>query len=209
MIRGGIPKQSTVLVVGGTGAGKTLLGLQFIIAGLKQGEPGVIVLLEEHEDRLICEVSGFGWHLKNSIDQGLLRIIYSDLHNISPDEHNLIIKSCIEEIGAKRLLLDNIFKLESAIPNRLELKNHIKLFTDFLKHKGITVMLTNEVSGSFNPGQMPDVSISSIVDAIILLHFIDEQSRFDHGISIPKLRCSGHDMSIRKYIIGNSGIEII
>jgi circadian clock protein KaiC len=70
-------------------------------------------------------------------------------------------------------------------------------------------MLTYEVSGSFNPGQMPEVSISPIVDAIILLHFIDEQSRFDHGISIPKFRSSDHDMSIRKYIIGNNGIEII
>jgi circadian clock protein KaiC len=120
-----------------------------------------------------------------------------------------MIKSCIEEIGAKRLFFDNIYKLESAISDTLELKNHINLLTDFLKYNGITVMLTYEVSGSFNPGQMPEVSISPIVDAIILLHFIDEQSRFDHGISIPKFRSSDHDMSIRKYIIGNNGIEII
>jgi len=209
MIRGGIPKQSNVLVVGGTGTGKTVLGLHFIIAGLMLGEPGVIVLLEEHENQLIREVSRFGWDLKSFIDQGILRIIYSNLHNISPDEHNLMIKSCIEEIGAKRLFFDNIYKLESAIPDTLELKNHINLLIDFLKYKGITVMLTNEISGSFNPGQMPEVSISSIVDVIILLHFIDEQSRFDHGISIPKLRGSGHDMSTRKYIIGNNGIEVI
>ncbi|MFV9629811.1 MAG: ATPase domain-containing protein [Methanosarcinales archaeon] len=209
MIRGGIPKQSTVLVVGGAGTGKTVMGLHFIIAGLMLGEPGVIVLLEEHENQLIREVSRFGWDLKSFIDQGLLRIIYSNLNNISPDEHNLMIKSCIEEIGAKRLFFDNIYKLESAISDTLELKNHINLLTDFLKYNGITVMLTYEVSGSFNPGQMPEVSISSIVDAIILLHFIDEKSRFDHGISIPKLMSSDHDMSIRKYIIGNNGIEII
>ena len=52
-------------------------------------------------------------------------------------------------------------------------------------------------------------SISSIVDAIIMLNFTDAGNRFDHTMSVLKLMGSHHDLSIRKYIIGDHGIEIV
>jgi circadian clock protein KaiC len=209
MMHGGIPSQSTILVMGGAGTGKTLLGLQFIMAGLKLGEPGIIILFEEREDQLIYEASRMGWDLKGFMDSGLLRMIYVNPRNISPDEHNLDIQSHVENIGAKRLLYDGVYNLESVIPDPVELREHIRLLTDYLKCKGITVMLTNEVSKKFTPDNMPDMSISSIADAIIMLNFTDGQNRFDRTMSVLKLRGSHHDMSVRKYIIGDHGIEIV
>ena len=138
-----------------------------------------------------------------------MQIIYSDLQDISPDELNLIIKSGIEDVNAKRLLFDSIYNLKSLIPDPMEFKNHIKVLTDFLKYKGLTVILNNEVSELFYPERMSKVNISSIVDVIILLYFLDGQTRFDRALSILKLRRSNYDMSVRKYIIGNNGIEVI
>jgi circadian clock protein KaiC len=209
MMHGGIPKYSTTLVVGGPGAGKTLIGLQFIIAGLVKGEPGVIVLFEERGDQLIYEASELGWDLKKYINQGLLQIICSDLQDISPDELNLVIKSSIEDVNAKRLFFDSICNLKSLLPDPMELKNHIKVLTDFLKYNGLTVILNNEVSGLFYPERMSEVNISSIVDVIILLYFLDGQNRFDRALSILKMRRSNYDMSVKKYIIGKNGIEVI
>ncbi len=209
MMHGGIPSQSTILVMGGAGTGKTLLGLQFIMAGLKLGEPGVIILFEEREDQLIYEASRMGWDLKGFMDSGLLRIIYSNPGDISPDEHNLEIKSQVEDISVKRLLYDGVYNLESVIPDPVELREHIRLLTDFLKYKGVTVMLTNEVSKKSAPDNIPDIGISSIADAIIMLNFTDRQNRFDRTMSVLKLRGSHHDLSVKKYIIGNHGIEIV
>ncbi len=209
MMHGGIPSQSTILVMGGAGTGKTLLGLQFIMAGLKLGEPGMIILFEEREDQLIYEASRMGWDLKGFMDSGLLRIIYANPPDISPDEHNLKIQSNVETIGVKRLLYDGVYNLESVIPEPVELREHIRLLTDFLKYKGVTVMLTNEVSKKIAPENMPDMSISSIADAIIMLNFTDVQNRYDRTMSVLKLRGSHHDLSVRKYIIGNHGIEIV
>lgn len=209
MMHGGIPSQSTVLVIGGPGTGKTLLGLQFIMAGLKLGEPGMIILFEEREDQLIYEASRMGWDLKGFMDSGLLRIIYAYPRDISPDEHNLEIKSQVEDISVKRLLYDGVYNLESVIPDPVELREHIRLLSDFLKYKGITVMLTNEVSKKIAPGNIPSMSISSIADAIIMLNFTDGQNRFDRTMSVLKLRGSHHDLSIRNYIIWDHGIEIV
>jgi circadian clock protein KaiC len=45
---GGFPKGRTALVCGGPGAGKTLLGLEFLVRGATQfNEPGVCIAFEE------------------------------------------------------------------------------------------------------------------------------------------------------------------
>ncbi|NOR59469.1 MAG: hypothetical protein GQ469_02385, partial [Methanosarcinales archaeon] len=137
------------------------------------------------------------------------RIIYAYPRDISPDEHNLEIKSQVEDISVKRLLYDGVYNLESVIPDPVELREHIRLLSDFLKYKGITVMLTNEVSKKIAPGNIPDMSISSIADAIIMLNFTGGLNRFDRTMSVLKLRGSHHDLSVRRYIIGDHGIEIV
>ena len=209
MMHGGIPSQSTILVIGGSGTGKTILGLQFIMAGLKLGEPGIIILFEEREEQLVYEASRMGWDLKGFMDNGLLRIIYANPRSISPDEHNLEIKSQMEDINVKRLLYDGVYNLESVIPDPVELREHIRLLTDFLKYKGITVMLTNEVSKKITYDNIPDISILSIADAIIMLNFRDGQDRFERTMSVLKLRGSQHDLSVREYNIGDHGIETV
>jgi circadian clock protein KaiC len=209
MMYGGIPEKSTLLVIGKTGLGKTMLGLQFIVAGLKLGEAGVIVMFDEREDQLIYEARRLGWDLKRFIDKGLLRIIHSHPQNISPDEHNLKIVSCLEEVGAKRLLFDDVHNMESVIPDPVELRDHIRLLTNFLKSKGVTVMLTNETSEQLGSEKLPKLGITSVADAIILLHFQEDHDRFDRVLSILKLRGSDHDKSKKKYIIRDNGIKVV
>jgi circadian clock protein KaiC len=50
--RGGLPQGRATLVTGGTGSGKTLLGVQFLVAGAREyGEPGVLVTLRSRQRR--------------------------------------------------------------------------------------------------------------------------------------------------------------
>ncbi|RLE59540.1 MAG: KaiC domain-containing protein, partial [Thermoprotei archaeon] len=47
ILNGGIPRRNIVLLSGGPGTGKSIMGQQFLYNGLLQGEPGVLVALEE------------------------------------------------------------------------------------------------------------------------------------------------------------------
>jgi circadian clock protein KaiC len=40
------------MVVGGTGTGKTVLGLMFLVEGARLGEPGVLLGLEETPEQI-------------------------------------------------------------------------------------------------------------------------------------------------------------
>src|SRR4029077_7611901 len=61
---GGLPRGRTTLLVGGAGAGRTILGLEFRARGARQArEPGIFVAFEEKAKRIAANAVGFGWKL--------------------------------------------------------------------------------------------------------------------------------------------------
>lgn len=58
---GGIPRLSNTLVQGATGTGKTLLSLQFLLAGAKNRERGTLFTLEETADQVRSAAASVGW----------------------------------------------------------------------------------------------------------------------------------------------------
>ena len=64
LLLGGIPRTNVILVQGGLGSGKTLLGVEFIYRGITQfNEPGIIVVFETSPDKLIRDAAAMGWDL--------------------------------------------------------------------------------------------------------------------------------------------------
>src|SRR5215467_719784 len=72
---GGFPKGRTALVCGGPGAGKTLLGFEFLLRGILQyNEPGVCVVFEETADEMITNMASLGYNLTALIQEKKLAI---------------------------------------------------------------------------------------------------------------------------------------
>ena len=63
MLGGGLVAGRPYLVTGGTGSGKTLLGLTFLLEGLKRGEEVLLVAVDEPPNEIIENVQSFGWDL--------------------------------------------------------------------------------------------------------------------------------------------------
>src|SRR3954471_19811730 len=65
---GGVIKGRAALLVGTSGTGKTIFGLQFLAAGARDfGEPGVLVTFEEAPEDIVRNASSFGWELPTLI----------------------------------------------------------------------------------------------------------------------------------------------
>src|SRR6187455_2810907 len=61
---GGLPRGRTTLLLGGSGSGKTILALQFLVYGAAEcKEPGIFVAFEETPSRLVANAESFGWNL--------------------------------------------------------------------------------------------------------------------------------------------------
>jgi len=63
MLGGGLIEGRPYLVTGGTGSGKTLLGLTFLLEGLRRGENVLLVAVDEPPNEIMENVRSFGWDL--------------------------------------------------------------------------------------------------------------------------------------------------
>ena len=114
---GGFPKGRTALVCGGPGAGKTLLGLEFLVRGAElYNEPGVCVAFEETVDELTTNMASLGHNLNKLVKTKKLAIDYVEIERKQIEEtgeYNLDglfvrLGQAIDEIKAKRVLLDTV-----------------------------------------------------------------------------------------------------
>lgn len=74
LIEGGVPRGASVLVCGEAGTGKSVLCLEFILAGIREGEPGVYVTADE-PGRILETAASLGWDLRGAIEDGYARIV--------------------------------------------------------------------------------------------------------------------------------------
>ena len=73
---GGLPRGRVTLVAGSAGAGKTLLGLNFLVAGAREyGEPGVLMTFEESADKVARNVRSLGFDLDELQRKDMLAIL--------------------------------------------------------------------------------------------------------------------------------------
>lgn len=74
LIEGGVPRGAAVLIAGEAGSGKSVLCIQFILAGIRDGEPGVYATAD-HPNRVIEAASALGWDLRGAVDDGYARVL--------------------------------------------------------------------------------------------------------------------------------------
>ena len=144
MAGGGLFQSSVTLVSGSTGTGKTTFVLQFALAGATAGEPVVVVGFEESREQLLRGIAGWGHDIPALEAAGMLRfaIDYPEVRTF--EEHLVRIKDAVNDIGARRVVLDSMTSLRRSGPTRS--------FTEFAI--GLTAYLKDqEIAGVLTTGQ--------------------------------------------------------
>jgi circadian clock protein KaiC len=71
-----------------------------------------------------------------------------------------------------------------------------------LRARGVTTLYTMETRDLVGPGiEMPVSGISSIVESLIALRFLEHRSRSRRLLSVVKVRASGFDPTLREFVI--------
>ena len=161
--RGGLPRGRATLVTGGAGSGKTLLGLQFLVAGAREyGEPGVLVTFEESAEKVSADVASLGFDLGGLQRDGLLvmhafRMIHHEVVETGEFDFEplfLLLGDTIEHIGAKRVVLDTIELLFAAFRDQAIVRAELGGLFRWLEDRAVTAIVTGERgdTGLTSPG---------------------------------------------------------
>ncbi|MGZ4998663.1 MAG: circadian clock protein KaiC [Methylomonas sp.] len=212
---GGLPRGRTTLVCGGSGSGKTLFGMEFLVKGaMEYGEPGVFMAFEENAEELACNVTSLGFDVsaleKNKqlvIDH--VRIERSEIEETGEyDLEGLFIRLgyAIDSIGAKRVVLDTIEALFGALANEGILRAELRRLFHWLKSKGVTAIVTGERGdGSFTRRGLEEY----VSDCVILLdqRVVDQVAT--RRMRIVKYRGSAHGTNEYPFLLDEQGFTVV
>lgn len=206
MIGGGLPAGSATLVAGPSGAGKTVMGLQFVAEGLARGEKCVFIALQESPAQLLSKAKAFGWDLRAALEQGQLVI-----KSVQPVELNLDvaaaeIRAAVSH-GSKRIVLDSLAELHHAAQTE-RFADYIWALIESFREVSATTLVTSETEAFFGPSFELARGISFVVDNVILMRYTELASEIRRALGVVKMRDSDHVKSLVEFEVTARGIEV-
>ena len=212
---GGLPKGRPTLVCGGTGCGKTLLAMEFLVRGaVEYDEPGVFMSFEEKSEELAKNFASLGFDLDDLAARKKLALDYVHIERSEIEEtgeydlEGLFIRLgyAIDSIGAKRVALDTIETLFSGFTNEVILRAELKRLFRFLKDKGVTAVITGEQGER----TLTRFGLEEYVaDCVIFLNHKVEQQIATRRMRIVKYRGSAHGTNEYPFLIDEQGFSVM
>jgi circadian clock protein KaiC len=233
LIDGGFLEGNSILVCGAPGTGKTIFSLQFLYEGLKAGESGLFVCVEDHLPRLKFYASQFGWDLDKTMKNSKIEFL-----EVPIDQRGFKIVDMIaekaKEVDAKRIVIDSLSALSiNARMFDLPLKDQldptgtikgkilkiagyvpfedVKQFTYlFVKRVGeigaTTLFLTDTPPGS---NELTKDGVSEFVsDGVIQLHLNDTSKNVNRTVAVKKMRGSNITAGMNLLMFTSTGLEV-
>ena len=207
LLGGGIERGSSTLVLGPAGTGKSLLTLTFAVDAIRRGEKAALFIFDEELGLLFERAKGLGIELEELCASGSLLIEQIDAAEMSPGEFSQRVRSCIEKVGARTVVIDSLNGYQQAMPNEKQLILHMHELLQFLNRQGAATFLTIAQHGLVGDMRAP-VDVTYLADTVILLRYFEAAGRVRRAISVIKKRTSAHEDTIREYQIGTAGFTL-
>jgi circadian clock protein KaiC len=202
----GFYRGSSILLSGTAGTGKTSVAATFADAICRRGERCLYFSFEESPSQIMRNMGTIGLDLQQWVKKGRLQ-----LDTVRPFSHGLETHLArkiqfITEFAPQVVIIDPISGLDTT-GTPLEIKAALMRLLDWLKLKGITVMLTDLTMGG-SALERTDAAISSLVDTWLVLRDLETNGERNRGLHILKSRAMGHSNQVREFMVTNHGIQL-
>jgi circadian clock protein KaiC len=207
ILNGGFPRGHLYLIEGDPGTGKTTVALQFLLAGLKVGEPGLYVTLSESKQELEGVAESHGWSLAElpifemmlPADEMDPEAQYTIFHPADVELFDTIasVLKQVDSVSPQRVVFDSLSELRMLARDPLRYRRQILALKRYFAGRKCTVLLLDDRSSEGD-----DLQLQSIVHGVLKMQSLER----DFGINrrrleVRKLRGSKfregfHDYSI-------------
>ena len=208
LLGGGLTAGEPGLLVGGPGVGKTLLGQHFALAGLRAGEPAVILSFHEGRRQMLRKAAPFAHApaLRAALASGGgLTLLRRSPVERDADELADLLLAAVDRAGARRVVIDSVGELERAVRETSDqgrVPGYLAALLEALRARGATTLLIRETSAVVSDGLRLDADMVSLLAAsVIWLQQVSRGGRIRRVLSVPKMRFSAHDLALREYTI--------
>ena len=214
ILAGGYARKRIHLIEGTPGAGKTTLGLQFLLDGREAGESCLYITLSESKEELLHVASTHGWSLDGieifelvppelSLDEDREQsIVYAS--DLELGETVQMVKDEVERVSPSRVVFDSLSEIRLLAQGALRFRRQVLALKHFFAQHDCTVLFLDDLTETVD-----DLSLHSLSHGVVRL----EQIALNYGAERRRLRV--HKMRGRRFhggfhdfIIRAGGLEI-
>ncbi len=228
MMSGGFPKNRIVLILGGPGAGKTILASQFLYKGLTEfNENGIMVSLDESKSHFYSEMMNFGWDFQKAEEEGkfgfidatrLSRVAMLKEKMMTEEAHSLRGKQLpidkvveqlqekIKEIDAKRVVLDTLASLFYRFLDPIERRTAGVDLIEALSDLNTTTLVTTELAQLGLERKLMDEEF--LVHGVIMMQTLFSGGSTVRALQVEKMRGVSINSNVVPYTIDRNGLEV-
>ena len=199
---GGLPARRATVVAGQAGSAKTVFAAQFLAEGVRRGQPGVFVTLEEPAADLRANLLTLGCDLTAWEESGDWRFVDASplARADSPKGHAPYstetlaaqIGHAVDATGAQRLVLDSLNAVLAMQEDVVAARQLLRSLISSLRGMGLTIVMTVETPGDPG-GTLSRYGVEEFVaDNVVLLRNVREGSYRRRTLEVLKMRGAMH-----------------
>jgi circadian clock protein KaiC len=203
MLNGGLIEGRPYLVLGGPGAGKSILGIQFLMVSVNRGESALYVTLDEPYNEIRQNMAAFGWNTSK------IRILDLSPEGKDDDPGSFGLDYLFEELKHemtsqrhKRVAFDSTTTLRMLDESDFKARRRISSIMKLLANSQCTSLLICEADTKELPVE------SFLARGVIKLYTTNVSGEKIRALGIDKMRGTAFDEHIRPFSITNQGISV-
>jgi circadian clock protein KaiC len=166
ILLGGFPRNHVYLLQGDPGVGKTTLGLQFLLEGVKHGEKALYITLSETHKELQAVARSHHWDLdgvevyehligEHSLTEEDTTVFYPAEVELGQTVNALL--DSVERTKPKRVVLDSLSEIRLLAQSTLRYRKQILALKQFFATRNITVLMLDDRTAEYNDLQLQSV----------------------------------------------------
>ncbi len=211
VLGGGFPRNRLYLVDGDPGTGKTTVGLQFLLEGIRLGERALYVTLSETAEELQAVARSHGWST-----EGLVIHEFTDQDSLAQDAQYTVFQPSevelgntmsslfaeVERIQPRRVVVDSLSDMRLLARDPLRYRRQILSLKQFFAGRGCTVLLLDD-----RTFESSDRQLHSIAHGVVRLEQLPRQygpSR--RRLQIVKIRGTAYREGTHDFVIRKGGM---
>jgi circadian clock protein KaiC len=208
LLGGGIERGTSTLLIGPPGSGKSTLALQYACAATRRGDHAASFVFDETKAALLARAQGIGLELREGTGPGEISLRQIDPVEISPGEFASAVRKCVEQDGARVVLIDSLNGYLNAMPQDNFLVAQLHELLSYLSNQGVTTFMVVAQSGMLGASMNSPVDASYLADSIVMLRYFEHGGKVKKALSVMKKRTGGHEGSIRELWFDKDGIHL-
>jgi circadian clock protein KaiC len=166
ILRGGFPRNHVYLLQGDPGVGKTTLGLQFLLEGVREGETSLYITLSETRDELHAVAASHHWDLsqvhiyeqlvgEDSLEDEDTTVFYPSEVELGQTIKRFLTE--VDRIKPDRVVLDSLSEIRLLAGSSLRYRKQILALKQFFAGRHVTVLFLDDRTAEENDMQLQSV----------------------------------------------------